>query len=171
MATYTDPTTLDTTPDAPVTSEFGTAVLENPEAIAEGASGAPRIATKNQFSSAGGSSPTVDFDVASMGGARFAGSARNTANDPIAMKINASDGSFGTEQTFFTASANSEFDFHGYVDFATGSFSVVYRSGTIPTIRTGMLTVTGSLTTLRFTGTNGLSFAIHNMPDGGETTT
>lgn len=43
MATWTDPATIGTDPDDPVTSEFGTAALENPEALAEGASGAPRV--------------------------------------------------------------------------------------------------------------------------------
>ncbi len=43
MATWTDPATINTSPDSPVTSEFGTAALENPEAIAEGAAGAPRV--------------------------------------------------------------------------------------------------------------------------------
>lgn len=43
MATYTDPSTINTNPNDPVTSEFGTAALDNPVAIAEGASGAPRV--------------------------------------------------------------------------------------------------------------------------------
>jgi len=173
MATYTDPTTLDTTPDAPVTSEFGTAVLENPEAIAEGASGAPRIASKNQFNS-GDASSTIDFVVTGMGGSRFAGSVRRSSSgggSPRDMKINASDGSFGTSQTLLSAVPNDDFSFHGYVDFATGSFSVAHSGVTGPTITTGTLTVTGSLTTLRFTCESGLTFAVHNMPDGGETTT
>lgn len=41
MATYTDPSTIGTSPNDPVTSEFGTAALDNPIAIAEGAFGAP----------------------------------------------------------------------------------------------------------------------------------
>jgi len=41
MATWTDPATIDTSPDSPVTSEFATAALENVEAFAEGASGSP----------------------------------------------------------------------------------------------------------------------------------
>lgn len=44
MATYTDPATINTDPKDPITSEFGTAALDNPVAIAEGASGAPRVA-------------------------------------------------------------------------------------------------------------------------------
>jgi len=41
MATWTDPSTINTNPKDPITSEFGTAALENVEASAEGASGAP----------------------------------------------------------------------------------------------------------------------------------
>lgn len=43
MATWTDPATIPTNPNDPLTSEFGTAALENPEALAEGAAGAPRV--------------------------------------------------------------------------------------------------------------------------------
>ena len=43
MATWTDPATINTDPKDPMTSEFGTAALENPEAMAEGASGAPKV--------------------------------------------------------------------------------------------------------------------------------
>lgn len=43
MATYTDPSTLNTDPNDPVTSELMTAAIDNPVAIAEGASGAPRV--------------------------------------------------------------------------------------------------------------------------------
>lgn len=53
MATWTDPTTIDTSPDAPVTSEFGTAALENPEALAEGAPGAPKIDPINAMAHGG----------------------------------------------------------------------------------------------------------------------
>jgi hypothetical protein len=40
---WTDPTTINTDPRDPVTSDFGTAALDNPVAIAEGATGAPRV--------------------------------------------------------------------------------------------------------------------------------
>ena len=43
MATYTDPTTLNTDPNDPVTSELMTAAIDNPVAIAEGAASAARI--------------------------------------------------------------------------------------------------------------------------------
>jgi hypothetical protein len=43
MTTYTDPSTLNTDPNDPVTSVLLTAVKDNPVAIAEGASGAPRV--------------------------------------------------------------------------------------------------------------------------------
>ena len=43
MATYTDPATLPTGPNTPWTSEKATAAIDNPVAIAEGASGAPRV--------------------------------------------------------------------------------------------------------------------------------
>lgn len=43
MATWTDPTSLATAVDDPVTTALATALKNNPVALAEGASGAPRI--------------------------------------------------------------------------------------------------------------------------------
>ena len=165
MATWTDPATLNTGPDDPVTAEFGTATLENPTAIAEGATGAPRVATKNQFGS--GTVGNRDFPVTNMGGARFFINVRNGGGALRTMTINASDGSFGTAQTLLTLDAGDEYSAHGYVDFATGNFSVTQGSSSI---NVGTLTITSGITTLRFTGAADLTFSIHNMPDGGETT-
>ena len=53
MATWTGPATVGTSPDDPVTSEFGTAALENPEALAEGAAGAPKIDPINAMAHGG----------------------------------------------------------------------------------------------------------------------
>lgn len=43
MATYTDTSTLNTSPNDPLTSELATALKDNPIAIAEGAEGAPKV--------------------------------------------------------------------------------------------------------------------------------
>ena len=59
MATYTDPSTINTDPNDPVTSEFGTAALDNPVAIAEGASGAPRIVAGALATNLGNGSATA----------------------------------------------------------------------------------------------------------------
>ena len=69
MATWTDPSSVNTGPNDPVTSEFGTAALENAEALAEGAANAPKIATKNQSGS--GTTGNLNFTVTNFGGARF----------------------------------------------------------------------------------------------------
>jgi hypothetical protein len=41
--TYVDPATINTAPRDPVTSDFGTAALQNPVDIAAGTTGAPRV--------------------------------------------------------------------------------------------------------------------------------
>ena len=72
MATYTDPSTIGTSPNDPVTSEFGTAALDNPVAITEGAAGAPRSVIKSLERLAAGT------QVRSQNTATFTG---RTSND------------------------------------------------------------------------------------------
>lgn len=165
MATWTDITAAQTAVDAALTSELATAWTENLKSALEGASGAPRMATKNQFGN--GQTGNTDFTVTNMSGARFFIGVRNNGAAFRTMTINASDGSFGTAQTLLTISANEDYSAHGYVDFATGDFSVAQGDGLVTS---GTLTVTGDLTTLRFTGSLDLFYSVHNMPDGGETT-
>jgi hypothetical protein len=63
MTTYTDPTTLNTDPNDPVTSVLLTALKDNPVAVVEGAAGAPKVS------------------AAAMGVLIFADSATVTANN------------------------------------------------------------------------------------------
>lgn len=163
MATWTDPSSVNTGPNDPVTSEFGTAALENAVALAEGASGAPKIATKNQSGTR--TTGNLDFTVTDFGGARFYIGIRNTGGVSETIVINASDGSFGTNRTLFTIPASSSRSLHGYVDFASGDFFCI---GDDAVRTTGTLTVTGSISTLRFSGGSNLTFAVHLMADGGE---
>ena len=164
MATWTDPSSVNTGPNDPVTSEFGTAALENAVALAEGASGAPKIATKNQ--SGTGTTGNLNFTVTDFGGARFYIGVENSGPADVDMGINASDGSFGTSQTLFTIPLSTSLvALHGYVDFASGDFFCI---GNNAVRTTGTLTVTGSISTLRFSGGSNLTFAVHLMADGGE---
>lgn len=167
MATWTDPSSVNTGPNDPVTSEFGTAALENAVALAEGAANAPKIATKNQ--SGAGTTGNLDFTVTNFGGARFYIGVTNTGPSGVNMTINATNGSYGTAQTLFNIGAGTtNLALHGYVDFASGDFFCV---GSNAVRTTGTLTRTGSISALRFTGASNLTFAVHLMADGGESVT
>ena len=167
MATWTDPSTVNTGPNDPVTSEFGTAALENVEALAEGAANAPKIATKNQSGS--GTSGNLNFTVTNFGGARFFVGVKNTGPSAQNFRINSYANSFGTAQTLFSIpSSTSSLTLHGYVDFASGNFFCV---GDNAIRTTGTLTRTGALSLLRFTGASNLAFSVHLMADGGESAT
>lgn len=167
MATWTDPSSVNTGPNDPVTSEFGTAALENAEALAEGAANAPKIATKNQSGS--GTTGNLNFTVTNFGGARFFVGIKSSNPSAQNFTINATNGSYGTAQTLFSIPASiTSLALHGYVDFTSGNFFCV---GDNATRTTGTLTRTGAISTLRFTGASNFTFSVHLMADGGESAT
>lgn len=169
MTTWTATGTLNTDPDDPVTSELLTAVKNNPVAMAEQASGAPKIATKNLFGA--GAASNVDFTVTDFAGARFVIQARNTSGAAAqTISVNVSDGTFGTAQTLATISINGFATISGYWDEATGDVSAAFGSDVdSPTIVSATVTKTSGITTLRFTGSSSsITFSVHLVPDGGE---
>ena len=168
MATWTDPTTLATDPDDPVTSELLTATKNNPVAMAEQQSGAPKIASKNLFGSGGVSN--VDLTVTDFAGGRFVIQARSTGGVAPTIQVNVSDGTFGTAQTLATVPAGGFVTISGYWDEATGSVQGAFGSdGAAPSIVSATVTKTSGITTLRFTGVgSSIAFSVHLMPDGGE---
>lgn len=165
MATWTDPATINTGPDDPVTSEFGTAALENVEAFAEGASGAPKLAMKHETGAE--TTGNVDFTVTNYGGASFfinvANASGSTARN---LSVNVSDGTFGTVQTLISVPANSSRILSGYWIEATGEVEAVST-----TTHSATVTKTSGITTLRFTGATDLSFGVHVTLDGGAAAT
>jgi hypothetical protein len=165
MATWTDPSTINTGPDDPVTSEFGTAALENVEAFAEGASGAPKLAMKHLIGA--GTSGNVDFDVTNYGGASFFIRVVNSSSPviPRNFSVNVSDGTFGTAQTLVSITTGSLI-LSGYWIEATGEVEAVST-----TTYSATLTKTSGITTLRFSGSTDLTFGVHVTLDGGEAAT
>lgn len=158
-------------PDAPLTSQLGSQFRDNPIAIAEGSSGAPKIAGKNLFAAGLG---TFRFaNLQTFGGARFIIHGVNTnIDDPRGMFINASDPvGDGTERTIATIAANGRFSMSGRWIRETGAFTIVGTTGTTSFQTTDTMTKTGAdvdelifITTANIVG-------IHVMPDGGETVT
>lgn len=165
MATWTDPATINTGPDDPVTSEFGTAALENVEAFAEGASGAPKLAMKHETGA--GTSGNVDFTVTNYGGASFFIRVVNSSGTVARnLSVNVSDGTFGTAQTLVSVPAGSNLILSGYWIEATGEVEAVST-----TTYSATVTKTSGITTLRFSGATDLTFGVHVTLDGGEAAT
>lgn len=163
MTTY-NPTTGEIGADKPFTATLAQKLNDNPQAAAEGASGAYKFATKNMFGN--GSTGNVDFTgMDNFSGGRFFVRVENSSGVSRNFSVNASDGTFGATQTLLSVPASSVEYIHGYWNKITGGIQGVNASSVT-------LTKTGAgVTTLRFTGATGLTFGVHLMPDGGESAT
>ena len=165
MATWTDPFTINTGPNDPMTSEFGTAALENVEAFAEGASGAPKLAMKHLTGV--GTSGNVDFDVTNYGGASFFINVTNNGSQSSrSLFVDISDGTFEGNQTLISIPLNSSRILSGYWIEATGNVQAVST-----TTHSASFNKQSGITTLRFRGATDLSFGVHVTLDGGDAAT
>ena len=165
MATWTDPFTINTGPNDPMTSEFGTAALENVEAFAEGASGAPKLAMKHLTGV--GTSGNVDFDVTNYGGASFFINVTNNGSQSSrSLFVDISDGTFEGNQTLISIPQNSSRILSGYWIEATGNVQAVST-----TTHSASFNKQSGITTLRFRGATDLSFGVHVTLDGGDAAT
>ena len=163
MTTY-NPTTGEIGADKPITSTLVQKLNDNPRAAAEGASGAYKFATKNMFGNGG--SGNVDFTgLDDFSGGRFFVRVENVGGVSRDFSINASDGTFGAVQVLLSVAATSVQYIHGYWNKSTGAVEGV-NSLAVTLTKTGL-----AVDTLRFIGTTDLSFGVHLMPDGGESTT
>lgn len=172
MATYNTISNTQVDPESPVTSELMTALRDNPIAIAEGASGAPRIAWNMQAGTVGTSSLTFtgldEFAgfVAFLNGTNTSGSAQN-----LNVALSDDGGStFATALTLQNIPAST--DLHGVftVDFSSGNVVRAYSLGTnVVSSGTTITLPAGTVDAVRFTlGQNGIAVMLH--PQGGEST-
>ena len=111
MATYTNPTTLNNDPDDPLTSEWGEAAIQNPLAIAEGASGAPTVEVAWHLLET--LTPTVDgttfalaTDVSAYRAIRLAGVCKIVGATSSVVSVQINHGG-GWRTILTTASANA----------------------------------------------------------------
>lgn len=167
MASFTSIDLNDFLPGQPATSAQGIALYENPLAIAEGASGAPKIAQKSAGGlSAGG---TLSFTgLGDFGGVLVHGSVR-TDGSSRTLQVSLSDD--GT--TYSTASAlvdgTGQYRFTLFVDFVTGAFKCTHDCPTSPLYAAGTLAGAGSsVSAIRFTIGGASTIAAIVLPNGGE---
>ena len=174
MTTYTSIANNEIDADSPATDTLFTRLRDNPIAIAQGASGAPKIATQSAVS---------DFDITpadfnslgAFGGAWFTinGSYDGAGGGPFALTITVTDdggSTYKTPQTLFTTIASSPTDvlITGFVDFATGEVRAIAKNVSVE------LTIAGSSSAvdgIRFSsGYAGFECAVIINANGGEQT-
>ena len=101
MATWTDIANSQVQPYAPVTSELMTALRDNPQALAEGASGAPRIAVSCE--AANGSSQDFVMQEGATGFTYDGGFITISSGALFRIALSDDGGStFGSNQTIFS---------------------------------------------------------------------
>ena len=168
MADWTQLDTNSLLPGEPLTSAKALAFFENPIALAEAATDAPKIATKNLSGAGGG---TLRFGgLSTFGGARFFLTGAETSSDGGNLSINSSSPvGDGTSQPIMFVPADQRFVVHGYWDKITGSWLAVWSmtSGTVAGRASGTFSRRGSAVdeiVFIFAG----QIYVHLMPDGGE---
>lgn len=135
-------------PGEPWTSAKGNAVYENPIAMAEGASGAPRIATRTHtFSrSSAGSTTSVFSDGDEYGGLFVQAFAKSSdpSRSTITVAVSDDGSSYSSELMLCNPAVNETEFVRGFIDFATGSYTLVgdkkFASGTIGSLPSGAIT-------------------------------
>lgn len=151
---------------SPVTVELITALRDNPGAIAEGASGAPKIHTSNAFGNQAGAG-NIDFTgLDDFGGGRFFIRAENTTAGSLNVQAAVSDGTFGSFVTIFSVAANTTEFVHGYWHKLTGNIQSTGLGSAV-----FVTPITSAVHTFRVASVSGLNLNIHFMADGGPSVT
>lgn len=171
MATYRSIAASETDPDSPVTSTLMVSLAENPTAIAEGSTDAPKLAIKTFSDSvAAGNVDITNLD--DFSGIRldihFANSSGASTRD-IDMSFSDDGVIFGTPVTLRTVSTTGTGSISMAADFATGDYEGAFDDGATVGQVTG--TVTGSslsVVTVRITAATDVTIGVFAQPNGGE---
>jgi len=169
MATYDPPIDSQTDPDAPLTSNLGKRWDNNPIAIAEGASGAPRVSpaawghTVNAYSAIG----TVTVDgLALYGGVVIDVKYRNSVAAGVDMTIELSDDgvSFEAGAVVATVGGSTDGTVKMMIDFSTGDVLSIYADGdSADHVSVTADTPTGDVSHVRVTAAGGSTTALAVM--------
>jgi hypothetical protein len=155
MTTYQTIPDVDIESGSPLTEDLVTLLRDNPIAMAEGASGAPKLALPWRM----GSSSLVVTDTEAFGGALVYFTGHNASGSARDVTIELSDDSAATYETALVVQnvANST-DVQGFVfvNFSDGAYASVGLAGTTSWYTSGtMANGTGVITDIRL---NSVSF-------------
>ena len=174
MTTYTTITNAEIDQDSPVTQPLMTALRDNPIAIAEGSSGAPKIADQVDYATATGSSWATVTDLDDYAGCwvdvafEIVNGIGVTSNLVFEVSDNGST-FYGTVTLLTTGSEQSRLGTGRlFLDFATGAYHFVGQDGVDIMKANG--TVSGaslSITDIRWRLTGGDDIAIIVNAQGG----
>lgn len=154
--------------DSPVDQVLLTQLRDNPRALAEQASGAPKIALKSVIGSFSGQ--YLDVSVAGFLGARFSLHVYNSdASLARTITFDATDGSYLGAKLLATIPTSSNATLEGFFDFATGIVhGVVSYQGTAATFNQTISGASTGITGIRFTQEASISGAAIVHPNGGQ---
>lgn len=172
MASFTTIDLNDFLPGQPATSAQGIALYENPLAIAEGASGAPKIAIKT----AGGVSGVGSLTFTGLGdfsGALIHGTVlTDGSNRSLGIALSDDGTTFATASwAIININVAAMDTFFIVVDFVTGAFKCVHtaQTSTSEIYTTGTLAGAGAdVTAIRLTVAGTSTVAAIVLPNGGE---
>ena len=149
MTTYTTIADASIDQDSPVTEALMEALGDNPIALAEGASGAPRIAIKTGYVSVAAGLPGTLTGVDAFSGLTLSASFINSGVNTRVISISFSDDTvtfYGTT-TIATVSNSGHGSLHLAIDFATGQIRGHFNA--ISTIGGYDATISGTSTSIR----------------------
>lgn len=169
MATWRDIASSETQPKAPVTSELMTALALNPEAIAEGASGAPKIASKVIGGKTTSASPINIASLDDFSGVWVWGVIRPSGACTVTAELSDDGGSsYAAPTTIMTIGSGATGPFFLFFNLVTGGWKSVYDDGTIVQYGSGTLAGGGAgVTDLKLDPVNADMSMLIN-PQGGE---
>ena len=173
MTTYTAIPDTSIDQDSAATEDLLTLLRDNPEAAAEGASGAYKYALKSE--SAAFSTGVHDFTgLDAWSGVWFTVTAYNTGASNRDIKIDASDDSGSTwlgGELLYTMPGGSAAQITGFLDFATGVVHGVYMSsGAAGRFSQTIVGASTSIDEVRFRGATDITAGVLIHPNGGEST-
>lgn len=171
MASYITITDAETDPGAPATSELAKKWRDNPIAMFEGATGAPKLAQNIR----GASGTTITFtSLGAFSGALLEWSVLTASSGSTTVALSLSDNGttfYGSTNIVSTSVLNAAYSYKLWIHFPTGAYTLVRfdTPALVGAVATG--TITGSslaVVSLRLvtTGTGASSTAVI-MPNGG----
>lgn len=173
MANYRTIATSETIPDAPVTSTLMIALAENPVAIAEGVSGAPKIAIYQQSSRAGSNSNLTFTSLGPYSGIIIHGKyASQSENRSVTISASTDGSSFFGSTTVVDASSSGGSSFTISLMFGDGNLQSVYMDGVVSErIDTTLSGSSDSIVSVRLSTTGDMQIAAMAIANGGRSAT
>lgn len=173
MATYRSIALSETDANSPVTQTLMEALADNPTAIAEGASGAPKLAVNQASAIAGASSNLVFSGLDDFSGLIIRGSyASSDVSTTVTFEISTDGASYTDTTTIIDAASIGKSSYEVFFDFDTGSLECVYLDNiTAERVTATLAGASLSITHVRLNTSTDIEITAMCYPNGGRSTT